>query len=305
MYLRESKKFRGKMSLKVSIVVPVYNVENFLPDCLDSLVSQTLKEIEIICINDGSTDNSPKILEEYAKKDPRIQVIHQENSGVSYTRNKGLEHVRGEYTGFVDSDDWVDLDFFEKLYKTAQKHDADIAVATIVRKYQNSKTRKKVLITEEKIYDLAASKFKITETPRKSYVFNKIYKTAKLKENNVIFPNYDYCEDIYFSIRALYYLKKLVTVPTTTYYYRVNYSSITRVQPSDAKLMALLNSRKDLIDFICKHHIICEEKFYIKYKIFYRILGVPIMKVSVWQTYKKYYLFGFIPIFKKEMTITL
>lgn len=294
------------MPLKVSIVVPVYNVEKFLPTCLDSLVNQTLKEIEIICVNDGSTDNSPKILEEYAKKDSRIQVIHQENLGSSCTRNSGLKRVKGEYIGFIDSDDWVDLDFFEKLYNAAKRHDADIAAASIIRKYPNSKMRAKVLITEEKTYDLSTLKFKVTETPRKSYVFNKIYKTSQIKENNITFPdNQDYCEDIYFSIRALYFLKRLVTVPNTTYYYRVNYSSITRVQPSDAKRLDLLNSRKDLIDFISKHHIICEEKFYIKHKIFYRIFGIPIMKISVWQTYKKYYLFGFIPILKKEMTITL
>ena len=100
---------------KISVIVPVYKVEKFLPKCLESLINQTLKDIEIICINDGSPDNSLKILEEYAKKDSRIKIINQKNAGPSVARNNGMSAASGEYIGFVDSDDWIDLDFYEKL----------------------------------------------------------------------------------------------------------------------------------------------------------------------------------------------
>ena len=135
-------------NISLSIIVPVYNVENYLIRCLDSLVNQTLKEIEIICINDGSKDNSLNILEEYAKKDSRIIILNQENAGLSAARNAGMEIAKGEYIGFVDSDDWVDLDFFEKLYIAAKNNDCDIAVADFIREHPTKK--KKDLILQKK-----------------------------------------------------------------------------------------------------------------------------------------------------------
>ena len=112
--------------VKVSVLVPIYNVEEFLPECLDSLVNQTLKDIEFICINDGSKDDSLKILKEYAKKDKRILIINKKNSGYGDSMNKGLEKAKGEYIGIVESDDFIDLDAFEKLYNIAKKNDADV-----------------------------------------------------------------------------------------------------------------------------------------------------------------------------------
>lgn len=111
---------------KVSILVPIFNVEKYLKQCLDSLVSQSLKDIEIICINDGSTDSSPEIIQSYAKDDPRFVVINKTNSGYGDSMNKGLEKARGEYIGIVESDDWVDLDMFENLYNIAEKNNVDV-----------------------------------------------------------------------------------------------------------------------------------------------------------------------------------
>ncbi|MDR1089106.1 MAG: glycosyltransferase [Coriobacteriales bacterium] len=106
-------------SPKVSIVVPIYNVEQYLEQCLDSLVNQTLEAIEILCINDGSTDSSPEILERFAAADPRIVVIHKPNSGYGASMNRGLDAARGEYIGIVESDDYVEPDMFERLYAAA------------------------------------------------------------------------------------------------------------------------------------------------------------------------------------------
>ena len=104
-----------EISPKVSIVVPVYNTEKYLEKCLKSLISQTLKDIEIICVNDGSTDKSSEILQKFADSDTRIKIITQSNQKQGVARNRGMEVALGEYIGFVDSDDWVHLDFFEKL----------------------------------------------------------------------------------------------------------------------------------------------------------------------------------------------
>ena len=97
--------------MKVSVIIPVYNVEKYLCKCLDSVVNQTLRDIEIICVDDGSTDSSWEILKEYAQRDDRIKLIHKENGGLSSARNVAMQVAKGDYIGFIDSDDWIDLDF--------------------------------------------------------------------------------------------------------------------------------------------------------------------------------------------------
>jgi glycosyltransferase involved in cell wall biosynthesis len=112
---------------KVSAIVPIYNAEPWLPRCLDSLIGQTLRDMEILLIDDGSTDKSGEIADEYASRDDRIKVVHQKNGGAAAARNAGLEIARGEYIGFLDSDDYLWLDFYEKLYEAAKQSGADIA----------------------------------------------------------------------------------------------------------------------------------------------------------------------------------
>ena len=120
------------MKPKVSILVPCYNVEKYLPQCLDSIVNQTLKDIEIILINDGSTDSTLAIIKKYAKGDKRIKIIDKENEGYGKSMNRGLDAATGEYIGIVESDDWVEPDAFEILYNTAKQNDADIAKGDFV-----------------------------------------------------------------------------------------------------------------------------------------------------------------------------
>ena len=129
----------NKSTIKVSIIVPAYNVEGYIYDCLKSLVSQTMQNIEIIVINDGSTDNTEKIISEFEKTDSRIIVIRQENQGISVARNNGINIAKGEYLGFVDSDDYVDNDYFEKLYNIVTSQNADMAVTSILKHKKNYK----------------------------------------------------------------------------------------------------------------------------------------------------------------------
>ena len=114
---------------KLSIVAAVYNLEKYLPRCLDALVNQTLQEIEILCVDDGSTDSAPQIIDEYAKKYPnKVKAFHKTNGGEFTTRNYGLERATGEYVTFVDTDDYVEKTWAEKLYNVAKENDADMAV---------------------------------------------------------------------------------------------------------------------------------------------------------------------------------
>ena len=111
---------------KVSILMPACNVENFLRECMDSVVNQTLKDIEIICLDDGSKDSTGNILDEYAAKDSRVKVIHKPNSGYGHSMNVGLDHATGEYIGIIETDDFADTEMFEKLYITAKENNADM-----------------------------------------------------------------------------------------------------------------------------------------------------------------------------------
>ena len=201
---------------KVSVIIPVYNAEGYLRGCLDSIVSQTLKDIEIICINDCSTDRSLSILKEYAQKDKRIKIIDFEvNKGVGIARNTGIDRACGKYIGFVDSDDFIDSDFYEKLYNKTKETDAD-AVKGNIYNYNNETG-----ITElTAFYDMNN---KIKENQLYFYYgfTSAIYKKDFINQFNIRFPqNINYFEDPYFSISACLNYKNLSFVEDTKYYYR-------------------------------------------------------------------------------------
>ena len=127
------------MSKKVSVVIPVYNVEKYLRRCLDSLVNQTYKNLEFICVNDGSTDNSLEILKEYAAKDSRFIIINQKNQGVALARNNGLNVASGDYLSFVDPDDWVGLNYYEEVVKEFIATNCDVVQLDYTVAYSNNK----------------------------------------------------------------------------------------------------------------------------------------------------------------------
>ena len=175
--------------IKVSILVPIYNVEKFLPECLDSLVNQTLKDIEIICINDGSTDSSPKIINKYAKKDKRIKVINKKNSGYGDSMNQGLKKAKGEYIGIVESDDFIDVDAFEELYKIAKKNDCDVVKSNFYEYFGEEKKDKgkSNLFLKRDVNKVVDPR----ETPNIFYqapcIWAAIYRNKFLKDNKIDF----------------------------------------------------------------------------------------------------------------------
>ena len=289
---------------KVSVIVPVYNVEKFLPRCLDSIVNQTLKDIEIICINDGSPDNCLSILEDYAQKDSRIRIINQENSGPSVSRNKGILMAQGEYIGFVDSDDWLDVDFYEKLYAAAQKYDADIAACGIkvYRKYNRISSVLKY--TKEEYTDDIERKFYLCDVPESCHVCNRIYKAEVIRSKNIEFEaGIHMQEDMSFTMESLYYSGKLVTVPGALYNYdRRNENSIVRSK-SLKKKQDVEYTQNKMLEFIKSNNINLPKTWRKVRK--YKFLGITVLKVRYHSTRRECKLFNIIkfklpPIYKYE-----
>lgn len=143
---------KDKMLPKVSIIIPVYNVEKFLDRCMQSVLKQTLKEIEIILVDDGSPDNCPAMCDEYAQKDARVKVIHKKNAGLGYARNSGIEVATGEFVAFVDSDDFVDKRMYKRLYATAKNKDLDTCFCGFCRHYTTGKLDCKVEVSEDSYF---------------------------------------------------------------------------------------------------------------------------------------------------------
>ena len=282
---------------KVSVIIPVYNVEKYLRECLDSVINQTLKDIEIICIDDGSTDNSLSILKEYAKKDKRIKVINQENKGLSGARNTGIENATGEFIGFVDSDDWIDSNFYENLYNTAITTNSDIACAPIKRVYGN-KIHLRLKIESEQLATTLQEKFDILNIPRCCYVWNKIYRSSKLLKHNIRFEQGKYFEDVPFSIDIISKLNNIIAVPGAFYYYRANPNSIVNTL-NNFKRMDHIWAKDYMLNFVKENNIKIPFKLQLKKKHKFTIFGITILKVYEWETEKHYKLFGIIPILKK------
>lgn len=223
--------------MKVSVILPVYNVASYLPKCLESLQNQSLSDIEIICVNDGSQDNSLEILQKYAAADSRIKVIDQPNAGPGVARNNGIKAARGEYVGFVDPDDWADKDMFAKMYQTAVENHADIVECGVMT--HNEKTGK--IKTKQGFASVISGKaFNAEEYPE--YVFegitsgwNKLCRRTFLIENEIYFSDGRAAEDHYFTIAARLKAKTAVSLPEPYYNYLVRASSLTQ-SPSKANL---------------------------------------------------------------------
>ena len=275
--------------VKISIIIPVYNSEQFLEKCLNSIINQTFKDIEIICIDDGSTDKSLKILNNFADKDNRITIINQKNSGPSAARNKGLEIAKGEYVGFVDSDDWIDLNFYEKLYNNAKKYDADIAVCGIKR-LRSYKWKYHLKIEKEEFTTDTNKKFVLCDVPDKCYVWNKIYKLQKLTEKNINFEPDTYYEDRYFTAQALVYLNGLVTVPDVYYNYRTNPNSIVKTKSKKKKHDSRYTKVK-MLRFLRNNNIRIIHKIK-KFKFF----GLTYLKIKYYRDKREIKLFNIITI---------
>jgi len=212
---------------KVSVIIPVYNVENYLEDCLDTVINQTLNDIEIICVNDGSTDKSSDILEKFAAKDDRITIISQENNGAGAARNKGLKIAKGEYLSFLDADDFFELDMLEKAYNYSSKKLLDIAVYGV--KTFNDKTSeiKRINYDIQRKYLPKKAIFNYKDFPKyvfntfKNWTWNKLFKRSFIVENDIEFQELFRTNDLLFTCKALVKAKKISVLDVPLIYYRI------------------------------------------------------------------------------------
>lgn len=214
---------------KVSIIVPVFNVEKYLEQCLDSIVNQTLKDIEIIIINDGSTDGSSEIIDKYKKKYFNIKVIEQKNAGLSAARNAGIKESKGKYMMFIDSDDFIDLDMVEILYTKAEKYNCPLIICDLLLYWNNKKNKKynKLKQSEDKKYK-KDELYKILLTRKLNcQVMNKLYRRDIWEENNLSFEVGRYYEDIFPSFICMNIYKEAMFINDSMYKYRIREGSIT------------------------------------------------------------------------------
>lgn len=212
---------------KVSILVPTYNVEKYLVECMESIVNQTLQDIEIICVDDGSTDNSGKILDEYASKDKRIKVIHKENGGYGKAMNVGLDNATGEYIGIVEPDDYVALDMYETLYNVAKENDLEMVKSDFYR-YSTTPETKNIYFSpcdKTNIYNKVIKPLDYIEVFNGSLsIWAAIYNRKFLNKNNIRFletPGASF-QDTSFGLKVLFDTQQVLFLNKALYHYRVD-----------------------------------------------------------------------------------
>lgn len=211
------------MKAKVSIVIPIYNIRNYLFDCLRSVLEQTLQEIEIICVNDGSTDGSKEIIEYFSKLDGRIKVIDKENGGLGAARNSGFDLATGKYVVFLDGDDLLAPKACEKIYENGERYGSELILIGVWNYY--SRFDYADTFQNSHLYLLASEKspFIISDFPKLMLthsVWSRAYSREFLQKNNLRNPEQRFAEDMLFSYKAALFSKKISVVSENLYFYR-------------------------------------------------------------------------------------
>ena len=212
----------------ISVIVPVYNVEKYLDKCVDSIVNQTYKNLEIILVDDGSPDNCPKMCDAWVEKDSRIKVIHKENGGVSSARNAGLKASCGEYIGFVDSDDFIQPDMFEQLLGAYDKESIELSACALFYNIESVRPDNDFVCSNEDTYKML---FDRKAYPYfEGYIWNKLYVAEIIKNNNIQFStDIKRCEDTLFNFEYFKYVNKTYIVNKCCYNYIINDASCTSI----------------------------------------------------------------------------
>lgn len=208
----------------ISVIIPVYKVENYLSKCIESVINQTYSNIEIILVDDGSPDNCGKICDEYAEKDNRIVVIHKENGGLSDARNAGTEIASGEYITYIDSDDWVAKRYIEILYNAIKSNNADISIANLKR-VRSEIVQNEPIVPNAVVFNREqAIEEMLYQTSFDTSAWCKLYRTCVMKE--LLYPIGKWYEDLFTTYKVIATSDKVAFVDVPIYYYRNNPNSI-------------------------------------------------------------------------------
>ncbi len=305
----KSIKMSAKKSYSLSIILPVFNVEKYLDRCIKSIIEGTYKDLEIIIVNDGSKDNSDKIIEGYLKKYNNITYIVKENGGLSHARNVGYAYAKGEYIAFFDSDDYIEKDMYEKLMEKVKEYKYDIVVSDLYMEYEQ--TGKKVYVSSniseeyknvEKDNNGISIRKEIMENIYIA-VHNKIYKKELIEKtfkNNTPFVNGMYYEDIIYTYSILQNIDSISFVNEPLYYYVQRSTSISNNY--DKKLYDIITSVEILIENAVKNNNFEEYRDILEY-IGIRYLYGTFMKRIAKTKNKKIYLEGYNIVLKKDNEI--
>lgn len=220
------------MDVKVSVIIPIYNGEEFLEECLDSVCNQTLEEIEIICVDDGSTDSSLSILQKYKEKDSRIQIIQQKNQYAGAARNNGKKHATGEYLIFWDCDDYFELNALEMMYNKSVETNADVCVCGVNQYFQdkdlmvpnNVNYLNRYRITGDEVFSRHGNEETILNFTN-AVPWNKMFRRKYIEDLNLDFQAIRNGNDIYFTMNAIYFAERITTIRTALINYRSNQSN--------------------------------------------------------------------------------
>lgn len=236
---------------KISIIVPVYNVEKYVSKCIQSIISQTYKNLEIIIINDGSTDGSGDICGYYAKQDNRITLIYQENQGLSMARNRGIEAANGDYIGFIDSDDWIGPDMFSVLHKNAVIYDADISVCNYKHIDESEEQEEGFISKGNYKNDIVIleniEKIRDNMEYGNNSVWNKLYKRYLF--DNIRFPEGKIFEDVFTTYKLMDKADRVVICTESLYFYLTRGSGIT-LSPFSLKHMDIVYANIEIYKYV-------------------------------------------------------
>ena len=228
----------------ISVIIPIYNVGEYLSRCLSSVSYQSFKDFEVIMVDDSSTDNSPQIATEFEKKFSNFRLVHNTSKGVSSARNLGVSLARGEYVAFVDSDDYVDVNYLKYLYTSAKENNADVVHCNYGLYYIESGLVRPVVIRKPRVKvmsNLEMAEHTISDFCMRSYLWNKLWRKSLFTEHNITFPEMKY-EDIATTSRLLYFANKGVVINKVLYYYTIRKGSIVQTA-------SLKNSSDYLLSF--------------------------------------------------------
>ena len=251
------------MNPEVTVIVPVYNSEKYIKKCIESILNQTFKKFELLIINDGSKDNSQKIIEEYQKKDPeRIVIVNQENKGVSRTRNEAIKMANGKYLMFIDNDDYIDKDYRETFVNAIKENDLDVVLGGYRRPNEEGKVIKELHLKDEEW-----SKFMIFAP------WAKIYKKEYLINNDITFLPVNIGEDVYFNIQAMFLSEKIKIIDYVGYNWFFNTKSVSNTVQKNIKNL-------QVYDLLNKCYYVIKEKKILEKN--YEIMEMYFIRYIVW-----------------------
>lgn len=279
----------------ISVIVPAYNAEEYLEQCIESLLNQSYKNLEIIVIDDGSTDNTAQIVKQY----PIVQYLHQHNKGLSATRNRGIELANGEYIHFMDADDLLTLDFYEKMVKAATETHSDMACSGFhFERFPNQSQ----IIHHRLLFTHTEDKIKATNVCNYAACWRYLFKLSFLRNNKLSFEDGRVAEDRIFSIQAVHLANKIVTVPHVLYIYKNRKNAITTSK--DYKLTRKRHEDRKYADRFqsdyAKQHQFHLDRSHSYQHWQFKLLGIPLLTKRVYHAGKTRWYFLCIPIFQKK-----